>query len=208
MIRLNIPYEIPDLFASVFGIRHYNISSQSDNKETVHYDITGKTPEQKKVRDSYLGTPVLTHIVFQGKSYQTFDKDGKLVEVDMKDFELPVATLTSIARRKKIIETPVSTGTVKELFGFNEWDININGFCLPDPNQPQKLTTPQQQIDMLRKWEKLADSIRLKGGLPIHPDIHNIVIKDFSTWELKGMPDMIPFSIKAISDRPVELILL
>jgi len=194
MIGLNIPYELPDLFASVFGIRHY--------------DIQGKAPEQKKVRDSYLGTPVLTHIVFQGKSYQIFDKDGKLVEVNMKDFELPVATLTSIARRKKIIETPVSTGTVKELFGFNEWNININGFCLPDPRQPNKLTTPQQQIDTLRKWEKLADSIRLKGGLAINPDIHNIVIKDFNTWELKGMPDMIPFSIKAISDRPVELILL
>lgn len=194
MIGLNIPYELPDLFASVFGIRHY--------------DIHGKAPEDKKVRDSYLGTPVLTHIVFAGQEYQLFDKDGKLTKKRYDDFELPVATLVSIARRKKIIETPVSTGTVKELFGFNEWDININGFCLPDPNQPQKLTTPQQQIDMLRKWEQIADSIRLKGSLAIHPDIHNIVIKDFNTWELKGMPDMIPFSIKAISDRPVELILL
>ena len=210
MVGIGVTYNLPDLFSAVFGIRHYKIDTKEKQERMPAFQIDGYAVAPVKVRDSYLGTPVLTNIVFEGMEYKLFDKDGNIVKKSYDDFELPVATLVSIRRAKRIIKTAVNAGngTVKELYGFGDWQIDINGFCIPDPNQPQGKTTPEAQRDELYRWEKIADAIRIKGGLNIHKDIHNIVIEEFNTWQLKGSPDIIPFRMKAVSDEPVELLLL
>jgi len=193
MIGFDLQCNIQELFDAVFGIKHYEIA---------------KTEQDKGVRQSSYGTPVLTTIIFQGKDYNVIDKDGNIIQENYKDFELPIATLASIRRAKRIVKTQVSTGTVKEMFGYGDWQIDINGICIPDKNQPQGLVSPQEQIDELKRWEKVADAIRIKGGLFIHPDINDIVIEEFNTWQVKGSPNVIPFTIKAVSDQPVELLLI
>jgi len=193
MIGFDLQYNIQELFDAVFGIKHYEIA---------------KTEPEKGVRQSSYGTPVLTTIVLQGKDYNVIDKDGNIIQENYKDFELPIATLVSIRRAKRIVKTQVSTGTVKEMFGYGDWQIDINGICIPDKNQPQGLVSPQEQIDELKRWEKVADAIRIKGGLFIHPDINDLVIEEFNTWQVKGSPNVIPFTIKAVSDQPVELLLI
>jgi hypothetical protein len=210
MIGIDAQYNLPDLFATVFGIHYYIAAKQEQKKSSgINYNIDAKQETPAYDRMSQSGTPVMDTIVFEGKSYNVLDKDGKVSQKSFKDFELPVASLVSINRAKRIIKTPVNAGngTVKELYGFDDWHIDINGFCIPDSSQPQGLTTPAQLRDELYQWEKIADSIRIKGGLSINKDIHDIAIEDFRTWQLKGSPKLIPFSIRAISDEPVELLL-
>jgi len=194
MIGVDIRYDLNALFDTVFGIKHYA--------------VPGESPEENYERLSQYGTPVLTAITFEGKEYQVYDKNGEIITQSFGDMELPVATLVSISRKKQIIKTPTPTGTVKELYGFGDWEIDVNGFCIPDTAQPQGLFSPQQQADALKDWEKIADAVRIKGGLMIHKDIHDIVIQDFATWQLKGSPNVIPFRMKWISDQPVELLLV
>ncbi len=192
MIGVDLNLRLPDLFAAVFGIRDYEV-----------------LPENESGRESYVGTPVLALITFEGGRYNVYEKGGGIKQEKYNDFELPAATLVSIRRAKRIVTTPVAagSGSVKELFGFDDWQIDINGFCIPDPNQPQGFTSADAQMAELQRWEKIADAIRIKGGLPIHKEIHNMVIREFSTWQLKGSPEVIPFRISAISDEPVELLL-
>jgi len=195
MIGVDITYRLPDLFAQVFGINYY---------------IDAEAQPEKAERMSSSGTPVLTTITFAGKEYNTLDANGQIIRKRYNDFELPVATLVSITRAKRIIKTPVNagSGTVKEMYGFDDWQIEMKGFCIPDSSQPQGLTTAEKLKEELLRWEKIADAIRIKGGLPFYKDIHDIVIEEFRTYQMKGSPKLIPFSIRATSDEPVELLLL
>src|SRR5690606_23095794 len=119
---------------------------------------------------TWMGTPVLFPIRFLGegmdKPYRIYKPSGELQEVKMSTFNLPAATVSDFSRAKNIVTTDVlgGNGTVKELFGFDDWQIRLRGICITDPAR-QNSKTAQEQKEALMQWENIAGSIKVEGML-------------------------------------------
>lgn len=96
-------------------------------------------------------------------------------------------------------------GTVKEIYGFDDWQVTINGFLIPDASQPQGFNSPFEQEKELNNWDNLASSIPVFGKpFSVHK-IRNLTIKGMSFEPMRGKPNIRTFTINAISDNPIEL---
>jgi hypothetical protein len=96
------------------------------------------------------------------------------------------------------------SGTVKEIYGFDDWQVTINGFLIPDASQPQGFKTPLEQEKELIKWDNLASSIAVFGELFAVRKIKNLTIKGISFEPMRGKPNIRTFTITAISDGAIE----
>jgi hypothetical protein len=96
-------------------------------------------------------------------------------------------------------------GSVKEIYGFDNWQVTINGFLIPDHSQPQDLKFPLQQEKELAKWDELASSIEVGCELFTLRKITNLTIKGVSFEPMRGKPNIRTFTINALSDEPIEL---
>ena len=210
---IGVSYNIGDLFEAAFGYNRlpaFRIPEKVEGEGTlVGFEGVEVIREESPERMSWLGTPILTSITFQGGTYARYKEDGTIERVQMNDFELPVASVVTIKRSKILQKTKATAnnGTVKEIYGFADWDVDIQGICLPDQSQPQGFFTAQSLLDELYRWEQLISPIRILGGLSINRNIHDIVIEDIDVRQLKGRPTVIPFVLKCVSDEPTELIL-
>ena len=172
-------------------IEGYSVNSIEDSEEYLQ---------------SYLGTPLMFPMTLKAGIYNFFDK-GILSQVEMSDFRMPSTTMVDFKRSKIIKTTNLSAGngTIKEMYGFSDWQINIRGLLLADPDHPQEAELVEQK-KILKQWEEAADSIEVEGSLFADLDIYNIVIKDITFSQLQGKPFIVPFQITAMSDEPTELI--
>lgn len=161
-------------------------------------------------RMSHLGTPILFPITFAGGTYKRFSRTGKIEETILGDFLLPATCVADFSRPKTIATTRVSGGygTVKEVFAFDDWQINIKGFFLPDPNQPQGLTDPYAQEKEMNRWNDLVCGIDIECALFQDRDINTITISDFKVSGERARPNYRPFTISATSDEALELMLV
>lgn len=159
-------------------------------------------------RQSYLGTPVLHTLTFKGRTYKTWNEQGALVDFPLADFELPVVTFSNFRRASVISQTriPGKNGSVIEQFGKDNWNIDIRGICLRDPSH-KTATTARAQERKLVDFDNVAGSIDVVSSLYNDRDIYSIVIRDIQFGQLPGKPGTIPFTIRALSDVPAELIL-
>lgn len=199
------------LFEVVFGVSglyQYRPEGSAFVTEGINYQgITIIEDPEQAARLSYLGTPILFPIKIVGGSYQVYNELGQIVSSDTEDFEFPATTLVNFRRAKVMGQTKVlgDTGTVKEIYGFTDWAIDIRGICLRDPGHPQA-ESALQQIRAINKLENIVDSIYVEG-LPFSDrDIHKITINEIDTPQVKGRPGVIPFSLRCSSDKPIELI--
>ena len=208
-------YNINTLFEIAFGVtniatyRPRSVGSPADGRKFLYKDVTVTDDDEEIGRMSYLGTPVVFPITFSGGKYQTYNNAGEITTEDFREFELPVATLVNFRRPKIIRKTkiPGSKGTVKELYGSDDWLIDIRGICLADPSHAWAKTAMQQH-EALVNFDRIFDSINLSGVLFEKKSIHKLVIDDISFTQLPGKPKIMPFTIRASSDEPEELILL
>ncbi len=204
---------ISQLFEIAFGIKEinaYNIDI-NDSQEPTVFDYSGiQKIDQTNVdaKLSYLGTPILMPMTLKGKKYQVFDSFGNVVLQDYEDFVLPAATLVTMRRAKIINKTKANAanGTVKEMYGFNDWRIDIRGFCLADPSHKNATAAYDQKLK-LWEYDNVVDSIEILGQLFNDLNISNIAIEEIQFNQLKGKPGVIPFYMKCVSDEPLELIL-
>lgn len=181
-------YNINELFDIAFGIK---------TTET----FSGST------RLSSVGTNMIVPVIFKGKRYQVYNESGLIVKQAFEDFELPATTLVNFRRAKNITKTKASgsTGTVKELFGFDDWQINIRGFCLADLSH-QTAKTAQEQKIRLNEFDAIIDSIQVVSELFDDLNVSHLVIEEVKFNQLKGKPGIVPFHLKCISDEPSELL--
>lgn len=209
-------YRIPNIFLSAFGLKVEKMyrpewgSNLPQEPKGIYsgMEVVESLEEASKI--SYLGTPILFPITFLADNkYRRYAANGEIEEVQMGDFTLPAACVISFRRAKIMSKTPMNGGygTVKEIYGFNDYDITINGFFLPDPAQPQGLTTPLQQEIEMSKWDELACSIKVACHLFNMRDIKAITMEEFNVAPERGRPNVRPFSVRAKSDEEVELIL-
>jgi hypothetical protein len=190
-----------------FTARGYRLPRETDSGEINGYRIE-VVEEEEADRLSRFGTPVLGSFTVLGRSYKMYDEaTGGLTDRSFPDFEFPVATIVDFERLKNIIKTPTigSSGTVKEIFGLDDWRINIRGICLDDLSRKAFKTVKEQQ-EMLIRLNMIAGSLEIgKGKLFFEKSIGSITLEKLSISALQGKPSMIPFEIEACSDEDILL---
>ena len=86
-------------------------------------------------------------------------------------------------------------GTIKEIYGLDDWQIRIRGLCL---DTPQESSRDQQK--RLLEYENISESIGVIGKLFNDKKIDRISIEEMDFKQLEGSPNIIPFEISALSD--------
>jgi hypothetical protein len=206
-------YTIPNLFLEAFGLKvnsMYNPELSQGNPDAPKGLFTGLEIVQdsnEAYEMSALGTPVLWPIVFSSGNYKKYNDKGEIVTKKMGDFRLPIASIISFKRDKRMAETNINGGkdSVKEIYGFSSWVVTINGFLIPDASQPQGFKTPLQQEKELVKWDDLASSIDVFGELFSVRKIKSLSIKGINFEPMRGKPNIRSYTIDALSDQPIEL---
>jgi hypothetical protein len=212
MMEYNTP-PMANLFAQAFGVtmggiyRPETASGSPDKPTGLFTGLEVVTDINESYEMSAMGTPILFPIIFSEGNYKKYNERGELVDKKMGDFRLPIASLVSFGRDKIMGVTRINggNGTVKEIYGFDDWQVTINGFLIPDASQPQGFKTPLEQEKELTKWDSLASSIAVFGELFAVRKIKNLTIKGIRFDPMRGKPNIRTFTITAISDNPIEL---
>ena len=192
-----------NLLAEVFGIYYIIPGTESHSAEAV-YNASVEADQQYD-RLSQFGTPVIgTFWAIQGDvPYKIYNASGKLVEVtSFNEFEFPVATIVDFSRAKNITKTPTigSGGTVKEIFGFDDWKINIRGICIDDSSRQAQKKAKQQRY-ALDRINDIAGSIKIKGEIFEERYISRITIENYSSNPVQGKPGLIQYEMECSSDE-------
>ena len=141
---------------------------------------------------SLLGTPIYEQIYFRHPAFG--------------EISFPDAALVQVKSAKEIIKTKVTgrKGTVKELISQGDDEITMKGFL-------NNLASNDYPDAMLRDFYKLLnvnDNITVISPYLNAIGISTIVIEEGEPERIEGMPNLIPYTIKAVSDFPVELQIL
>lgn len=201
-------YNVSSLFQSAFGITspiYIPVQFKKDPPNNISYKGLEVLPDYyESTSKSWMGTPIVFSAKFNGGNYRQYRLDGTTEMISMEEFTLPPATMFSFRRAKNINRTNVlgSNGTVKEIYGFDDWIIDVRGLCLDEPTR-----SAAEQIDTLLKWEQIADGINISGQLFSQHKIDRIAMADWSDNITQGKPGVVPFSFQMYSDEPLELIL-
>lgn len=208
---LNTVLNIGALFTEVFGIsapiylpwgrklKDYEPGDYSDYIEMI--------PQERAEAYSWMGTPVLGSFTLEGnKKYSTYNPDGSRGTLNIVDFPMPYATLVDFSRGMNLTKTKVlgSQGTIKEIYGLDDWKINIRGFCIADEYR-DGFTTVEEQVNALCTFRKVTEPIGVTGLLFTTKEINSIVIDELSINPIQGNTSVVPFTISATSDNPYEL---
>lgn len=188
-------YNVNQLFEIAFGIKSIGTYSVEKINKGLDYES----------RLSALGTNMIVPIKFKGKGYNVYNDFGEIVTQRFEDFELPASTLVNLRRAKIISKTKVSAerGTVKEIYGWDDWRIDIRGFCLADESRTNAQSAREQKVK-INEFDAIADSIQVISELFQDFNIDNISIEEIQFSQLKGKPGVIPFYIKCSSDEPLS----
>lgn len=205
-------YNINQLFEIAFGIRGLAIfrpEGVDTPPNAPDFDFKGVQVVEDVVeasRISYMGTPIIFPIKFKGGNYRFYNTSGEVERYPVNDFDLPTATLVNFRRAKVKSNTRVlaSEGTVKEIYGFDDWVIDIRGLCLKDPGNKTAPTAYDQHLRLL-EFENIVDSITVVGDLFADKNIGNITIDEIDFKQVQGKPGIIPFYLRCSSDKPFEL---
>lgn len=144
---------------------------------------------------------------FLGGIYKTWDYKGNLVDIEISDFLMPLATLVEFSRSKTVIKTPTlgGIGTIKEIYGFEDWNISISGIILPDNLNPLTQQTVDDQMRALQLFHELAGSIDVAGQLFAERNITRITTESLKFSPVQGRPGMMQYSIEAVGDNDILL---
>lgn len=201
-------YNVSRLFQAAFGINspvYITEPLQKNAPANLSFKGIETLPDYYKPDAvSWMGTPIMFSAKFLGRSYKRYKPDGSIERVQMPDFQMPAATMFSFRRAHNITRTNLlgNSGTVKEIYGFDDWVIDVRGLCLDEPTQ-----SAHEQLEQLLQWEKLADGIGISGGLFQQRGITQVCIADWSDNLQQGSSGVIPFQFQLFSDEDIILVL-
>ena len=198
-------YNISRLFKLAFGVNlpvYLTVPIGKEPARTAEYGSIRTVEREEAMRLSKLGTPIVFPVKFTAGSYKFYDYQSKIVEKQLADFWLPPATMVDFSRVKNISRTDVigGNGTVKEIYGFDDWQIRIRAVCHNDE------LSAREYEKRLIEWSEVIQSISVEGDLFGWKNIHNLVIESIDIRSLEGTPNIIPIELNCISDEPFELI--
>jgi hypothetical protein len=150
---------------------------------------------------SPLGTPVMQDITFKSVTYTDFITNQVRTTQDLKLINF----LLTVTQAKKIIKTEIQgrDGTVKEYIGLDDYSISINGTIIGDNGNH-----PADQLIALKNTIKARVSIPVVNTYLNNLDINTITIEEVTFEQEAGGYSKIPFSITALSDADVTLVIL
>ncbi len=205
----NITYSVSQLIAASFGISSpVFIPQRVDNGIGVQPTFSGHTINLNEFADtkqSWLGTPIVMPVKLLGGELKTLNGDGEIELVNLPEFDMPAATISLFEHEKIIGKEHLNSGksTVKEVYGFDDWQIRMRGVCLNEPN----IRTAQEQKDILLRYEQVVESVAVEGQLFDEKLIFNMMIERAVFNQLQGKPNMLPFELICSSDDPEELVI-
>ena len=212
---MDVNFNVSELFKLAFGVSSpifipgpiydkLNVDL-SKSKQVQNFDAKKKIKTfENEYNDfdnqSILGTPIVFQAWMIGGGYRVYDKG----QIKIKNFDtvaFPPATMFSFRRAKNIIRTNVlgSDGTVKEIFGFDDWIIDVKGLCLDEPEKSAR----SQFLDLL-KYEAIADAVEIEGALFNTFNIRRVCMSDFNAEVPQGKPGVIAFSCQLVADEDLE----
>ena len=183
----------------------YEIPKPLRNEPPQHYQSQLLTEDAPQAYSSF-GTPVLGVMKLAGGRYNTFNRrTAKVEQTRYEDYTLPYSCLVDFSRENNVIITPVlgSTGTVKEIYGIGDWEINIRGIAFNKGDE--KANSAHEIIARLVEWTTVCDAITVEGDTFYSKNINRMVIKRIDVQPMEAKYNVIPFQIQAISDQPIEL---
>jgi len=188
----------------VFGINspfYLPYGRKRDYEVATYQNVRTVNPEEAE-RLSCFGTPVMGSFILEAGEYKSYDREGRMIKLQMNDFLMPVATIVDFERDMVMMQTRTlgNTGTVKEIYGLDDWKINIRGICLADDQR-----TAQEQEDELVRWRNICDSIGVIGGIFERKNIRRMCIESIVFRPIQGKWGVRPFEITACSDEAIEL---
>ena len=154
---------------------------------------------------SALGTPVFGDITFEGGTYNCYNRySGEIERQKFGTKTLPYSCLVDFSRSNNVITTPVlgCVGTVKEIYGIGDWDITIRGIAF---NNDKYGNSAHNTISWLIDWASICDAFDVSGSVFFNKSISRIVIKNLDIQPIEAKWNVVPFTIQAISDEPIEL---
>lgn len=128
---------------------------------------------------------------------KVYNDDGKLEEVELAKILMPLASLISFSRPKKITET----NEVIEIYQMSKWSISIQGVIVNDPSNPVGQQTVLEQMEAIEDYHEIAGAIGVEGQIFSDRKISRIVTKDLRFDPVQGKPGMMRYSIEAVSDE-------
>jgi hypothetical protein len=196
---------VANILNDVFGINspvYLPATTGSDYEALPFQNVRVVTPDEAE-RMSSFGTPVMGSFMLEAGEYNSYDREGRMIKLRMEDFVMPAATIADFTRDMVMTQTRTlgNTGTVKEIYGLDDWKINIRGICLNDSST----LTAHEQADELVRWRNICDSIGVLGGIFERKNIRRICIESLTVRPLQGKWNVIPFEITACSDEAIEL---
>jgi hypothetical protein len=201
-------FNLSELFGAAFGINSpIFLTEPIFPKKPNQFDYRGIEVIEdyySTEATSWMGTPIIGLLKFKAGTYKIYGSTGILEDIEYNDFVLPPATLFSFRRSKNITKTNLlgNNGTVKEIFGFDDWIIDVKGLAVDTPQ-----SSARDQLIAIKEWEELASAISVSGKLFTIKNIHAVVMDDYKEESIQGSPGIIPFSMTLTSDDAVELIL-
>lgn len=139
---------------------------------------------------------------FKGSACKMWDFNGTLQDIEMRELLMPLATMVEFSRPKTVTKTPTTggVGSVKEIYGLDDWSISISGIILPDYLNPMTQQTVAEQMEAIQLFHELSGSIEVEGQLFADRHISRIVTEDLKFSPVQGRPNMMQYSINAVSD--------
>lgn len=206
----NTALNIGALFTEVFGISspiYLPWGRTLQDYDPGQYTGVTTIPDTEAETYSWMGTPVIGTFIFDGnKQYSTYKPDGSRGTLNLASFPLPYATLVDFTRTMNCSKTKVlgMHGSVKEIYGLDDWKINIRGFCIADKSR-SGYKTVTEQVNALLKFSNVTEAIGVTGKIFNDKEIYSIIIESLSFNPLQGNSSVVPFTIEAVSDNPYEL---
>lgn len=181
--------------------------NQPMRKPPTEYDFPVIETLEEAVEIAPSGAPIAFPMTFLGDTYKRYDKRGQLVDVVMPDFRLPVLVIASFSRKKLMQVTDMGSGrgSVKELDGHSDWNIELSGIITPEENHPQNITGYRDMLEHLAAWDDCMSSIEVSSDLLTALGIFRVVITDIDFGQIRGVSDNCDFSMSLLSDEEFEL---
>lgn len=203
-----VKYPIDQPRVAIKPPRLYPLLNISFTRPAVEYNgLLRELDLEEAVELAPTGAKIWFPMKFIGNTYKVYDKYGKLIDKTLTDFRLPVVHLASFSRSKLVEITNMGSGrgSVKEVDGHSDWEINISGIITPEDNQPQGYESFMDMIGALKAYDDAVSSIEVSSELLTALGIYRVLIMDVTLNQVQGTPEELAFTMRLMSDIEFEL---
>lgn len=160
---------------------------------------------------SALGTPVMQDLTFKSVKYTDFStgttkqtQDITLIDILIRVNQPSIIEKTKVQGRNGTVKESVGVrnGAFTPVSTEDDWQITINGFLLGNNGQ-----NPTSAIIELKNVARARVAIPVLCSYLNNLDIFNIVIEDFELVQEPGGYSKQAFTISAVSDEDVQLMI-